>query len=73
MIDDNTIVITLKTKDAYFPSKLTFPIIPEYYFKNEGILNEDKANRPIGTGAYQYDSSNDSEIKIIFNKNYYRG
>lgn len=72
LIDENTLVITLKTKDTYFPSKLTFPIIPEYYFKNEGILNEDKANRPIGTGAYQYDSSNDSEIKIIFNKNWWK-
>lgn len=72
LIDDSTLVITLKTKDAYFPSKLTFPIIPEYYFKNEGILSEDKADRPIGTGAYQYDSSDESEIKIIFNKNWWK-
>lgn len=60
-IDDYSFSITLFQKDAFFIYKLMFPILPEYYFKDVGVNNEYKNNRPIGTGAYKYiDTSNDN-------------
>lgn len=72
IIDEDTLTISLNSKDPYFPSKLTFPIIPEYYFKNDGIMDEEKANRPIGTGSYQYSSSDENMIELTFNKNWWK-
>ena len=57
-IDDYSISITLAQKDEFFMYKLIIPIIPEHYFKNGDILNENKNNIPIGTGAYKYVSTN---------------
>lgn len=72
VIDSETISISLKSKDSYFPSKLTFPIVPEHYFKDDGILDEEKANKPNGTGAYQYSSTDGDKIELIFNKKWWK-
>lgn len=72
-IDKYTINITLKEKDINFPTKLTFPIIPEHYFKDNGLFNEDKNNRPIGTGPYKYDSTISSRITFIKNELWWKG
>lgn len=55
-LDDYDIQITLATQDKILPYKLTFPIIPKYYFEND-LNNELKNNSPIGTGAYKYDTT----------------
>lgn len=73
VIDDETVSVSLTESDSYLPSKLTFPIIPEHYFKNDGIYDEEKANRPIGTGAYKYDSNKDNELVLTYNENWWKG
>lgn len=63
-IDNYSLSITLSQRDAFFAYKLTFPIVPENYFKDVGIANDYKNNRPVGTGAYKY-LENLSEGSII--------
>ena len=69
--DSKTVIIKLLEEEPYFISNLTFPILPEYYFKAEGILDEEKANHMIGTGPYMYESSNDSVIRLVANDNWH--
>lgn len=69
-LDEYSISITLAEKDDFLMYRLTFPIIPEYYFKNGDILNNDKNNMPIGTGAYKYTATNDTENYIQLDKFY---
>lgn len=62
-IDDYSLSITLHQKDVFFAYKLMFPIVSEHYFKDVGINNEYKNNRPIGTGVYKYiDTISDNAI-----------
>lgn len=67
-IDANSILINLYEKDSLFPYMLTFPIIPEYYWKND-IANDNKANKPIGTGPYKYVSTSNDGIRFHFEYN----
>ena len=68
-IDDYSVSVTLSQKDEFFVYKLAIPIIPEYYFKNGEILNENKNNIPVGTGPYKYISTNVGKdlLKLEFN------
>lgn len=59
-LDDYSLKIILNETDDYFINKLNFPIMPEYYFKNEGFNSENKINRPVGTGAYKYFNVDDA-------------
>lgn len=68
-LDEYSVSIVLSSEDEFFMQKLTFPIIPEYYFKNGDILNDSKNNIPIGTGAYKYVSSNADENYIKLARN----
>lgn len=72
IVDDTTIVLTLESSDAYLPSKLIFPIIPKYYFKSEGIMDENKANRPVGTGPYQYESADETQLILVSNVSWWK-
>ena len=69
LLDEYSINFVLKEKDELFIYKLLFPIIPEYYFKNGDILNENKNNIPVGTGAYRYITTNFIEEFIQLEKN----
>lgn len=71
IVDNKTAIIKLFQEEPYFISNLTFPILPEYYFKAEGILDEEKANHMVGTGPYMYESSNDSVIRLVANGNWH--
>ncbi|MBQ9314185.1 MAG: hypothetical protein IJ220_04175 [Clostridia bacterium] len=68
-LDEYSVIFTLQEKDDFFIYKLVFPIVPEYYFKNGDILNENKNNIPVGTGAYKYVTTNDIEDYIQIEKN----
>lgn len=57
-IDDYSISITLSEKDEFLMYKMMFPIIPEHYFRNGNILNENKIKNMNGTGPYEYASMN---------------
>lgn len=72
IIDEITLLITLKEKDAYFPSKLTFPILSESYYSDNKILDQEKANKPIGTGPYKYKTSDEKEIELVFNEKWWK-
>lgn len=72
VVDDTTIVITLNIPDSHIISKLTFPIIPQYYFKNGDITNKEKANRPIGTGAYKYLDASEKQITLVANEEWWK-
>ena len=72
IVDDVTIVLTLNEKDPYIMAKLTFPIIPRYYFKNEGIVDEEKSNRPVGTGAYKYFENTDEKLTLVANEEWWQ-
>lgn len=73
VIDDNSVSILLKEKDNYLPYKLTFAIIPKYYLYQD-LENIDKLKRPVGTGAYKFDSITDDEFRITlkFNSNWWK-
>ncbi len=68
IIDNNTVVISLKEKDSFLPYKLNFPIIPKYYLF-ENLDNIEKLKRPIGTGAYTFQTHTDDEHRITLNFN----
>lgn len=67
-LDDNAIQINLAEEDKLLLYKLTFPIIPEYYFKDD-LYNEWKAIRAVGTGPYQYNSMSEDEKIILLVSN----
>ncbi len=67
-LDGYTISITLAEKDSLLPYKLTFPILPSYYFK-DSMQDEEKAKRMIGTGPYKYVNSSDDGIRITLEEN----
>ena len=68
-LDEYSVNFTLGAKDDFFIYKLTFPILPEHYFKNGDILNENKNNIPLGTGAYRYVTTNNIDNIIQLEKN----
>lgn len=69
-LDDYSIKVILENEDDYFISKLNFPIISENYFKD--FNSEEKASKPMGTGAYKYLSSNNDESIILeFNSSWH--
>lgn len=72
-LDDYSINISLAEKDDFLIYKLMFPIIPEYYFKNGGIFDENKNNIPVGTGPYKYLTTNyiENYIKLEMNENWW--
>ena len=67
-LDEYSLKVSLENDDDYFISKLNFPIVPEYYFKDNGFDDEYKINKPVGTGAYKY-SNIDSEGNILLEFN----
>lgn len=72
-IDENSIAITLSEKDGLLPYKLNFPIIPNYYYRDD-LYNKTKFERPIGTGPYKYVDTTDDEMRITldFNANWWK-
>ena len=72
-LDDNSIKIVLENPDDYFITKLNVPIIPEFYYKNDGFLNEEKSNKPIGTGPYKYSNiDTDGNMFLEFNTSWWK-
>ena len=70
-LDNYTIAIYLYERDVNLPYKLTFPIMPQYYFK-DSLAHVEKTNRPIGTGPYKYVSSDDEKFVLSFNSNWWK-
>lgn len=71
-MDEKTLEIVLKESDAYLPSKLTFPIVSKKYFDGQEIINENKSNALMGTGAYKYVTSNENLIILTCNENWWK-
>jgi peptide/nickel transport system substrate-binding protein len=71
IIDSNSIKFTLKEPDDLFPYKLTFPIIPNHYFRDVKLDDDNKNNRPIGTGAYKYVVTTGNCIELEKNTNWW--
>lgn len=73
IIDASSVSISLKEKDDYLPYKLTFAIIPKYYLYQD-LENSEKLKRPIGTGAYKFESITDDEFRttLKFNSNWWK-
>ncbi len=72
-LDNNAVKFLLQEDDDYFIHKLMFPIIPEYYFKSDAFLDENKANAPVGTGAYQYVKTDENgTMELEFNQNWWK-
>lgn len=71
-IDSKAIQINLLAKDEFLLYKLSFPIIPKYYFEND-LQNETKNMHAVGTGPYKYDAVLDNNvIKLIANTNWWK-
>ena len=64
VMDEKTFSITLIEPDPYLVSKLTFPIISANYIYNDTNL--------MGTGAYKYESENESLIVLHSNENWWK-
>ena len=72
-LDGSSVKITLKEDDDFFVNKLVFPIIPEYYLGGSGFEDENKEQRPIGTGPYAYDKTlENGNIVLQFNENWWK-
>lgn len=73
IIDSSSIQINLINKDKFLPYRLTFPIIPKYYFEND-LLNEYKCINAVGTGPYKVDfiSEDNNKIKLLSNTNWWK-
>lgn len=72
-ISNNSIKIILKEKDDFFINKLSFPIISKSYFNATGINDEEKLNKPIGTGPYKYITTDlNGIIRLEFNLHWWK-
>lgn len=69
--DDYSVAIYLNERDMNFAYKLTFPIIPDYYFR-DSLSDTEKCSRPVGTGPYKYVSSDDDTITLKFNDDWWK-
>ena len=72
VIGDDAIKINLSLADDFFASKLSFPIVPEYYFKGENFNNENRISKMVGTGPYKFVNTSDNIIELSFNKNWWK-
>ncbi len=70
-LENDSISITLKSKDDLLPYKLIFPIIPEYYFR-DSLKDNEKAKRPVGTGPYKYFDNTDDTIRLKYNSDWWK-
>lgn len=72
-IEENAIQINLASKDEFLMYKLTFPIIPKYYFDGD-MKNETKNLYALGTGPYKYDtvSSENPIVTLVVNTNWWK-
>jgi peptide/nickel transport system substrate-binding protein len=71
IIDTDSIKFTLINPDSLFPYKLTFPIIPKHYYRDVKIDDENKNNRPIGTGSFKYVVTQENKIELEKNTNWW--
>lgn len=71
-LSENTLKIILNNSDDFFPSKLIFPILPEYYFKGNNFNDESRASKFVGTGPYKYVSANDDVIELNYNLSWWK-
>ena len=72
ILDDNIIKIFLNQEQDFFEYDLTFPIISYlYYNQEEDFINSNKHSLAPGTGMYKISSSEDSQILLKKNKNWW--
>lgn len=73
VIENNTITVYFNASSEMSLDLLTFPIIPKHQFeKIESALNKVTGFKPIGTGAYQYQSFDPtSQLTLIANEEYF--
>ncbi|MDX1812128.1 MAG: ABC transporter substrate-binding protein [Gammaproteobacteria bacterium] len=75
-LDDYTVQFTLEKPSLNALSLFSFKILPEHALKRHKYLSKLNrfVNRPIGTGPYQFKSSNSNrEITLVANDNYFLG
>lgn len=72
ILDDNIIKIFLNQEEEFFEYNLTFPIISYlYYSQEENFIESDKHSIAPGTGMYKISSTEDSQILLKKNKNWW--
>lgn len=69
-IDSYTIKITTNKEIPFFEYNLNFPIISKTHFTEEDSANFEKA--PIGTGKYKISQTQDKQIILTKNENYWK-
>lgn len=75
-LDQYTVQFTLKHKSLNALSLFTFKILPQHKFTRQNYLTKlnSFANRPVGTGPYEFKSSNTNrEVTLEANDNYFMG
>ena len=70
-VDRLNIRLILRKADPDLLTKLTFPILPEHIFKDWPIEGYDPQQKPIGSGAYKFDSMNENTISLSRNENWW--
>ena len=72
-LEEKAIQINLSTEDKFLMYKLTFPIIPKYYFEGD-LENEIKNINMVGTGPYKMENSSDENpvITLTANTNWWK-
>ena len=72
ILDDNIIKIFLNNEQDFFEYDLTFPIISYlYYSTEEDFINSEKHGSAPGTGMYKISSSDEMQVLLKKNKNWW--
>ena len=64
----DSIKIELKIPDSFIPEKMAIPIIPQHYYTGNGLNDEAKKFKPIGSGPFKFDTYEPAkQINLIAN------
>lgn len=73
-LDDYTVEIKYRQVFSGYAYSLNFPIISSDYYSGEDVFNSDKNMKPMGTGAYSFESfTTMEEVKLVKNTQWFKG
>lgn len=71
IIDELTVRINLSRQIPFFEYNLTFPIMSANYYSGEDFVNTAKNTSPIGTGAFMISSTDNGDLVLKRNDNWW--
>ena len=71
VVDDYTVKISLDRNVPFFEYNLTFPIMSKAFYGEDNFSKTEKNKQPIGTGMFKIAETNDSNIVLEKNNNWW--